>query len=168
MALTILKWFVIGLAALAALLLVAGQAGLLAGRAPDDLGVKAGRLKPPSTTPNSVSSQAAAWPGHAMQQQAAIAPLAWRGDARSAMAALAAVIRAMPGATLVEQRDDYLRAEFRSRLLGFVDDAEFWFDPASGAIALRSASRLGRKDFGVNRARIERIRGLLAQAAAAR
>ena len=46
--------------------------------------------------------------------------------------------------------------------MGFVDDVEFWADPAAGVIQLRSASRLGRKDFGVNRARIEDIRTRLA------
>jgi uncharacterized protein (DUF1499 family) len=64
----------------------------------------------------------------------------------------------MPGARIVEQRDDYLRVEFQTRVLKFTDDAEFWFDPAAGAIQVRSASRLGRGDLGVNRARIESIR----------
>jgi uncharacterized protein (DUF1499 family) len=44
----------------------------------------------------------------------------------------------------------------------YVDDAEFWFDPGASVVQLRSASRLGRKDFGVNRARIESIRQALA------
>jgi len=43
----------------------------------------------------------------------------------------------------------------------FVDDTEFWFDPAAGVIHVRSASRVGSKDFGVNRARIEAIRARL-------
>ena len=43
----------------------------------------------------------------------------------------------------------------------FVDDAEFWFDPANSVVQVRSASRIGRKDFGVNRARIEAIRQAL-------
>jgi uncharacterized protein (DUF1499 family) len=68
------------------------------------------------------------------------------------------VLRATPGITLVEQGPGYLRAEAQTRWLKFVDDLEFWFNPASGAIELRSASRLGRKDFGVNRQRIEAIR----------
>jgi len=38
---------------------------------------------------------------------------------------------------------------------------EFWFDPAAGAVQVRSASRLGSKDFGVNRARIETLREAL-------
>jgi len=43
-------------------------------------------------------------------------------------------------------------------MLRFVDDVEFWFDPAANVVQVRSASRIGRKDFGVNRARIENIR----------
>ena len=66
-----------------------------------------------------------------------------------------------PGARVVEDRADYLRVEFMTRWLRFVDDAEFWLDPASNVIHVRSASRLGRKDFGVNRARIEAIRAQL-------
>ena len=53
---------------------------------------------------------------------------------------------------------NYLYAEFRSRLLGFVDDVEFFFDGV--VVHVRSASRLGRRDFGVNRARVEEIRRL--------
>jgi uncharacterized protein (DUF1499 family) len=51
--------------------------------------------------------------------------------------------------------------EFSSRWMKFVDDAEFWFDPSTRAVQVRSASRLGRKDFGVNRERIEAIRARL-------
>ncbi len=168
MLLTLLKWLLIALVGLALLLLAAGWLGLLAGRPPADLGVRAGRLKPPSTTPNSVTSQAALYPDHPRRQAAAIAPLAWRGDGASAIAKLAKVIGSMPGAEIVEQRPDYLRARFTSRWLRFVDDAEFWFDPANGVVQVRSASRLGRRDFDVNRQRIERIRALLALAAAGR
>ena len=50
----------------------------------------------------------------------------------------------------------------KTRVMKFVDDAEFWFDPASGVVHVRSASRVGRKDFGVNRARIEAVRQALA------
>lgn len=141
------------------LLLAAGQWGLLAGRAPANLGVRDGKLKPPSRTPNSVSSQAALWPeGDYASTYARIEPLPVRGDGVAAIARLHRLLAAWPGARAVEQRPDYLRVEFRTRLLRFTDDAEFWFDPATHAIQLRSASRLGRKDFGVNRARIEALR----------
>lgn len=141
------------------LLLLGARIGLLEGQRPDDLGVEAGRFKPPSPTPNSVSSQAGLYPEHPQRGYAAIAPLPLNGkDAVRAMQLLAEVLLATPGVTLVERRADYLRAEARTRWLRFVDDLEFWFDPASGAIELRSASRLGRKDFGVNRKRIEAVR----------
>ena len=59
-----------------------------------------------------------------------------------------------------DARPGYLYAEFTSRLMGFVDDVEFLLE-AAGAIQVRSASRLGKGDLGVNRARIEAIRALL-------
>jgi uncharacterized protein (DUF1499 family) len=159
---TFLKWLLIVAVVLAVLVLLAGQAGLLAGRAPDNLGLRDGRLKPPSKTPNSVSSQADLWPEHPQREYARIAPLAFGGDGAAAMARLERVVEAMPGARLIEARDDYLYAQFTTRLMKYTDDAEFVLDRAAGVIHLRSASRLGRKDFGVNRARIEAIRARFA------
>jgi uncharacterized protein (DUF1499 family) len=159
--LVVIKWLAIGLVGLAVLLLACGQAGLLRGTTPSNLGVREGRLKPPSKTPNSVSSQAALWADHPMREAAAIAPLALRGDGAATLAKLKRIVEAMPGATVIESRDDYLYAQFTTRWLKFVDDAEFWFDPAHGVVQLRSASRIGRKDFDVNRQRIEGIRARL-------
>lgn len=144
--------------------LAGGPLGWWQGQPPTDLGVIDGRLKAPSKTANSVSSQALLYPGHPMQQAAMILPLALKGDAATTLARLRQVIAAMPGAELVNQRPDYLSARFRSRLMGFVDDAEFWADPTEGVIQVRSASRLGRKDFDVNRQRIEALRVALAAA----
>ena len=70
-------------------------------------------------------------------------------------------IQATPGARQVERHPDYLRVQFTTRWMRFVDDAEFWFDPARQVIQVRSGSRVGREDFGVNRARIEAIRHAL-------
>ncbi|MDH4391456.1 MAG: DUF1499 domain-containing protein [Aquabacterium sp.] len=139
----------------------AGQAGLLAGNPPADLGVTGGKLKAPSTTPNSVSSQAGLWAGHPQQVMSGIAPLPLRGTPAEAITRLRAVVQAMPGAEVVTQRDDYLYVRFSTRWLGFVDDAEFWADPARQVIQVRSASRLGASDLGLNRTRIERIRTAL-------
>ena len=155
----------LGLLVLAgAVALAGGRLGWWQGQPPTDLGVKDSRLKAPSKTPNSVSSQALLHPGHPMQQAAMILPLALNGDAAATLARLRQVIAAMPGAQVVDQRPDYLYARFRSRLMGYVDDAEFWADPAEGVIQVRSASRLGRKDFDVNRQRIEALRVTLAAA----
>lgn len=150
------------LAVLAAATLLAGRLGWLAGAAPDDLGVRDGRLKPPSTTPNSVSSQAPLWPDRPGADGARIAPLPASGDGPATMSRLREIVSAMDGATVVTTRDDYLYVRFRSRVLGFVDDVEFWFDPVAQVVQVRSASRVGRKDFGVNRDRVEAIRARLA------
>jgi uncharacterized protein (DUF1499 family) len=142
-------------------LLLAGQAGLLAGTAPTDLGVRDGRLKAPSRTPNSVSSQADLWAGLARREEARIAPLELLGDGPATIGRLRAIVLSMPGAALVTDHPDYLYVRFRSRWLGFIDDTEFWFDPATQKVQVRSASRVGRSDLGVNRKRIEMIRARL-------
>lgn len=157
-----LNWIVLAALGLVALTLVAGQLGAFSGQAPANLGQRDGRLKPPSKTPNSVSSQADTWVDHPMQAYARIAPLALKGDGSATIAQIKRIVEAMPGATVVKAQDDYLYVQFTTRLMKFVDDAEFWFDPASGVVHVRSASRVGRKDFGVNRARIESIRQALA------
>jgi uncharacterized protein (DUF1499 family) len=159
------RGLLVGLAALSLLavaLWLAGRLGGLAGTPPADLGVRGGLLKAPSSTPNSVSSQADRWPNHPQREYARIAPLAMRGDAAATMARLQAAVAAMPGARIVTLRADYLHAEFTTPLLRFVDDAEFWIDPAAGVVHVRSASRLGHGDRGVNRARIEALRERLA------
>ncbi|MGE0350205.1 DUF1499 domain-containing protein [Hydrogenophaga sp.] len=141
------------------LLLVGAQAGMLRGRQPVDLGVKNGRLKAPSLTRNSVSSQATLYADHPQRDYAGMAPLPFKdGGAEESMRVLQSVLRDMPGVTVVAQRPDYLYAQAQTRWLKFVDDLEFWSNPASGSIELRSASRLGREDFGVNRQRMEVIR----------
>ncbi len=160
----ILKWILIVAVALVALTLVAGQLGLLAGNAPGDLGVRDGKFKRPSKTPNSVSSQADLWPDDTQREDARIAPLPLRGDGPATIAKLKALVEATRGAKVVESRPDYVYAQFTTRLMKFTDDVEFWFDPAAGAVQVRSSSRVGRKDFGVNRERVEGLRRKLAAA----
>lgn len=159
----LLKWIVFALLALAIAAVLAGQLGLLSGRTPDDLGVKDGRLKPPSATENSVSSQAALHPDHPMRAYAEIAALPLKGNGPATMARLTELLQAMPGVTIVRnQGDGYLYAQCTSRWMKFVDDLELWFDPANKVVQVRSASRVGRKDFGVNRQRVEKLRAGLA------
>jgi uncharacterized protein (DUF1499 family) len=150
--------FVIWIALAVVALLLAARVGVFSGKAPTDIGVRDGKLKPPARTPNSVSSQADLWPDAPRKEEARIAPIALHGDGKSTIDKIAKVIEDLPGSQLVEQRDDYLYAQFTTSLLRFVDDVEFWFDPAAGVVQVRSASRIGQKDFGVNRARIENIR----------
>jgi uncharacterized protein (DUF1499 family) len=138
--------------------LIAARFGAFSGRAPTNLGVTDGKLKPPSKTPNSVTSQADLWPDAAQREYARIAPIAVAGDGKATIAEIAQAVEALPGAQIVERRDDYLYAQFTTAMMRFVDDVEFWFEPAANVVQVRSASRVGRKDFGVNRARIENIR----------
>lgn len=125
---------------------------------PDNLGVKDGRLAPPKRTPNCVSSQA-----DRADTEHAIAPIAFKGDTPAAMAAVRKAVESMPGSTVVRAEGAYLYAEYRSKLMRFVDDVEFLHDPQAGVIHVRSASRLGRRDFGVNRARVEALRARIQQ-----
>lgn len=150
-------WTGAAIALLAVLLLVVGQLGLLAGTAPKRLGVTDGRLKPPSSTPNSVSSQTSLYPEHAQFSYAAMQPLAIQGDGAVTMRRLAALLQGMPRTSLIRDEPEYLYAQCSTAVLKFTDDVEFWLDNPAGLIHFRSASRLGRKDFGVNRARIETI-----------
>jgi hypothetical protein len=79
---TVLKLVVVLVIGLLVMLWVAGQLGLLRGRPPATLGVRDGRLAPPSKTPNSVSSQASLYPDHPQHDYAGIAPLAYTGVPR--------------------------------------------------------------------------------------
>ena len=154
-----MKMVIYFLFALFMLTLLAGQLGFLNGKQPSNLGVKADRLKQPSFSPNSVSSQADLYPDHPQLQYARIEPLPLKdGNLATSMTKLADVLRSLPSTAMVETKPDYIYAQSQTRLLKFVDDVEFWFNPAKGAIDVRSSSRLGRKDFGVNRQRIELVR----------
>ena len=157
----VVKWILIFLVVLTLLAVGAGQLGFLAGSAPSDLGVKDGRLKPPALTPNSVSSQAQLYPGHVQMAFAQIAPLEIRADGPATIAQIKAIAQAQSGVTVVKSTPDYLYLQYTSRLMKYVDDVEFWFDPVNKVIQVRSASRLGKGDMGANRARIEGLRTAL-------
>jgi uncharacterized protein (DUF1499 family) len=131
---------------------------LFPGVRPSNLGARDGKLKRAPHTPNGVSSQVdpATDAGHF------IAPLACNGDSEGTWARLVQLVGALPGVEIVTRTDTYLRAECSSKMLGFVDDLECLLDRAADVIHVRSAARLGRSDFGVNRARIEALRTQLA------
>ena len=129
--------------------------GLFAGSRPSGLGFKVGQFKPPSYKPNTVSSTVAKDDSHY------IAPIAITGDPAATWKKLTAVVRAHERTTIVTERADYLYAEFKSAGMGFVDDVEFALDSTANVIHVRSGSRLGVRDFDVNRKRIEGIRAAL-------
>ena len=157
----IVKWFVIVIVLLVVVAVAAGRLGFLQGTPPADLGVRNGKLKPPSMTENSVTSQAALYPDHPQRKYADIAPLALKGDGPATLAKIKAIVDGMEGAQVVKSEPGYLYAQFTTRLMKYVDDVEFWFDPAANVIHVRSASRVGRGDMGVNRKRIEAVRAAL-------
>ena len=132
---------------------------MFAGKRPSRLGLTGGRLAPPRRSPNCVSSQA-----DASDAQHCILPLKFTGDPLEAMATLRKIVEGTARAAVVKHAATYLYAEYKSQLMGYVDDVEFFASEQEGVIHVRSASRLGRRDFGVNRKRIEAIRGQFAAA----
>jgi len=132
---------------------IPGLSNLFAGSRPKTLGVQDnGGLAPCPESPNCVVSREDADADHA------IAPLVYTTDPATAMAHLKQVLQAQPRTEIITETENYLYAEARSRLMGFVDDVEFYLDAPKSVIQVRSASRLGQSDLGVNRDRIETIR----------
>jgi uncharacterized protein (DUF1499 family) len=128
------------------------------GKRPTNLGVQAGKFTPCPGTPNCVNSQA---PNSNKEHQ--IEPIAYTSSPAEAIAKLKSIIEGMERTQIITETNDYLYTEFTSALMGFVDDVEFYLDPAAKAIQVRSASRLGQSDLGVNRKRVETIRAKFAE-----
>ena len=141
-----------GLAVIA--ILIAG--GCSGEQPPASLGVNQGQLAPCPDSPNCVSSQAA-------DENRWVHPLRYQGERARARAQLLAVLDGMDRAEIVQADENYIHAQFRSAVFGFVDDVEFLFD-SPGFIQVRAAARIGYYDFGVNRERVERIRVRFAEA----
>ncbi|MBN4003461.1 DUF1499 domain-containing protein [Nostoc sp. LPT] len=124
---------------------------VFAGKRPNNLGISDGKLASCPNSPNCVSSQST----DASHQ---IAPLTFTSTPEEAIANLKQIIESLPRTKIITENKDYLYAEFKSALLRFVDDVEFYLDRNANVIHVRSASRLGQSDLGVNRQRIETIR----------
>lgn len=127
-----------------------------AGARPSNLGAQEGWLAACPISPNCVSSQST-------DVIHRIEPLAYKSSKDQAYAELKSVIQSMKLAKIVKETDYYIHAEFRSAVMRFVDDVEFRFDEDAKLIQVRSASRVGYSDLGVNRRRIESIRAELAK-----
>jgi uncharacterized protein (DUF1499 family) len=108
------------------------------------------------SSPNCVSSLAS-------DEDHRIEPVPFDGTPEAAWDLLKRAIGAEPRTHIVEERQDqwYLRAEATSLIFRFIDDVEFQLDPEQKVLHLRSASRVGYWDLGVNRRRIERLRAAL-------
>lgn len=117
---------------------------------PPELGVREGRLTNCPSSPNCVSSQAT-------DSTHAMAPLPMQGSADAALERLATIVTSLPRTRITHRSERYLRAEFTTPWMRFVDDVEFLVDETAGVVHFRSASRVGHSDWGVNRKRMEEI-----------
>lgn len=119
-----------------------------------DLGVNNDTLKPCPDTPNCVNSQA-------QDKKHYIKPIVFTGTIAQAKEHLLDILKSEKHSKILIIQEHYIRAEFISRLFRFVDDVEFYFPETRAGktlIHIRSASRIGYSDLGVNRKRIEHIR----------
>lgn len=116
-----------------------------------ELGVNQGHLASCPASPNCVVSQDG-------DSKHAIKPIEYHVDRDTARKTLAKVLTVVPRTSTIEESDDYIYATSKSRIFGFVDDVEFYFPKDENVIHVRSASRVGDSDLGVNRRRIEQIR----------
>lgn len=130
---------------------LSGEPQLLAGTPPANLGVHSGLLAPCPSTPNCVNSQSS-------DTEHQIEPLSYNSSPQAAIADLQTVIQSFRRVKAIAQTDNYRLLEFTIPVVGFVDDVEFLLDQDAKVIHVRSASRLGESDLGVNRRRIETIR----------
>lgn len=87
-----------------------------------------------------------------------VEPLRYAGSREQARETLRQIVAGMPGAEVQADAPDYLHATFTSRWMRYVDDLELLFPSADGLVQVRSSSRLGYSDFGVNRTRVEALR----------
>ena len=100
--------------------------------------------------PNCVSSEMKG-------KESYIEPLAFIGSAGEVSAQLKSALADI-GGKIEEEREGYIAATFTSRIFRFVDDVEVSIDGEQGVIHVRSASRVGYSDLGVNRKRVEKLR----------
>ena len=124
------------------------------GTRPVNLGVHNGKLAPCPASPNCVSSQSS-------DREHSVEPLRYTGSPGEAMDRLKKIVISMKRSRIITETGSYIHAEFTSALFRFVDDVEFFLDERAAVIQVRSSSRIGYSDLGVNRKRIEDIRAAI-------
>lgn len=117
-------------------------------------GIVDGRLSPCPRSPNCVSSDAT-------DEKHRIEPYRLKAPPQQVWHGLQDVLAAEPRTRVIAVDERYMHVEVESAIMRFVDDAEFLLIVDEQIIAVRSASRIGYGDLGVNRKRIERIRQAL-------
>ena len=112
---------------------------------------QSGHLEACPPSPNCVTSESA-------DEKHAIEPITYNGSRDTARKTLLKVLSVIPRTEVIEENNRYIHALAKSRVFGFIDDVEFYFPKHKNIIMVRSASRVGESDLGVNRRRIEQIR----------
>jgi len=121
---------------------------------PTNLGIRDGKLNPCSSKPNCCCSQY-------QDNSHYVEPIKADASQGDAMEQLSLAVSSLPSATIITQTDNYIHAECKSKLLGFVDDLEVLWEKDQQFFQVRSASRLGYSDMGINRRRVEKLRQLI-------
>lgn len=143
---------ILALVILAALLALRFSVPLIS-PTPTLLGITSGSLHTAPNKPNWVSSTVPA------QSKNYVAPLTDQGNTN--LSTVLETLSNWPRTKLITANNTYVHFEQRSYVWGFVDDIEIHQPVAGGDIHLRSASRLGYSDAGVNRARIKKLKSAL-------
>lgn len=125
---------------------------------PANIGIQAGSLALCGNKPNCVCSVDNR-PNHM------ISPWNWAGSEANGIEKIEALVNSYPKTRVISKSGNYLHAEFRTLIFGYVDDVEFLVDVVAKKIHIRSASRLGYSDLGANLSRVETLSTLFAQIA---
>ena len=121
------------------------------GKTPVNIGINNGKLADCPASPNCVSSDAS-------DADHYVEPIPLTGSAEEDWLRAQKLVAELPRTKIITVDNNYLHAECRSAVFGFVDDLELHLRPQERIIAVRSAARLGYSDFGVNRKRVEELR----------
>ncbi|MGR0277819.1 DUF1499 domain-containing protein [Marinomonas dokdonensis] len=125
---------------------------------PNDLGVTDGLLKACPTSPNCVSSQA-----ERSDDVHYVESIIYRDNRKDVQLSLESFLLNQGNARIVSSTLGYVHLEIKSKYIGYIDDVEFYLPEADSVIHVRSASRVGYSDVGVNRERVEQVRAFLTQ-----
>lgn len=115
-------------------------------------GLQNDRLSGCPDRPNCVCSEYAGDRDHYIE------PVSLPAGAEAEVTQLARRVIGEMGGRVVAEREDYLAATFRSALFGFMDDLELRVDTEGQLLHIRSASRVGYSDSGVNAKRVEQLK----------
>ncbi|MFK7820359.1 MAG: DUF1499 domain-containing protein [Planctomycetaceae bacterium] len=117
---------------------------------PSNLGVSNGKLAACPESPNGVRTQAA-------RETQKMEPISFTGDTAAVMERIKTVVGSTPRTRITEESETYLRSEFTTAIMRFIDDVEFFIDEDAKLIHFRSASRIGYSDMNANRKRMTEL-----------